>query len=144
MLKKVFRAQYTKTGSNISLRPWIKILGVQVKIIMSFLEKSGNFALTWKFQKLWRFLKFIGFNVKDMYVYMCTLNPVRLFVTMWTVAHQASLSMESFQARIMKYVVISYSRESSWPGDWICVSFISCISRWVLYHWCHLGSPKKT
>ena len=47
---------------------------------------------------------------------MCTLNPVRLFVTMWTVAHQASLSMESFQARIMKYVVISYSREFLDPG----------------------------
>ena len=26
------------------------------------------------------------------------------------------------------------------PQDWTCVSYVSCISRWVLYHYCHLGS----
>ena len=30
---------------------------------------------------------------------------------------------------------------SSQPRDWTCVSCISCISKWILYHWCHLGSP---
>ena len=25
-----------------------------------------------------------------------------------------------------------------------CISFISCTSRWALYHLCHLGSPKLT
>ena len=32
------------------------------------------------------------------------------------------------------------SRESSKPTDWNCVSYISCILRWVLYHQCHQGS----
>ena len=27
------------------------------------------------------------------------------------------------------------------PGIEPQVSHISCIGRWVLYHWCHLGSP---
>ena len=35
------------------------------------------------------------------------------------------------------------SRGSSWPRDQTCVSYVSCIGRWVLYHLCHLGSPSK-
>ena len=35
------------------------------------------------------------------------------------------------QARILQWVVISFSRESSRPRDQIC---ISCIGRWILYH----------
>ena len=38
------------------------------------------------------------------------------------------------QARILEYVAISFSRESSWPRDQTCVSYVSCIGRWVLYH----------
>ena len=36
----------------------------------------------------------------------CTLScfsPVQLFVTLWTVAHQAPLSMEILQARILEW-----------------------------------------
>ena len=29
---------------------------------------------------------------------------------------------------------------SSWPRDWTCISYISCISRQVLYLWRQLGS----
>ena len=38
------------------------------------------------------------------------------------------------QARTMEWVVISYSRVSSWPRDQDCISYVSCIGRWVLYH----------
>ena len=41
-----------------------------------------------------------------------SLSPVRLFATPWTVAHQAPLSM-ILQARILEWVAISFSRESS-------------------------------
>ena len=40
-----------------------------------------------------------------------------------------------FQARILDWVAISYSRGSSWPRDWTQVSSISCIGRQILYHW---------
>ena len=33
------------------------------------------------------------------------------------------------QARILEWVAISFSRESSWPRDWTCISCVSCISR---------------
>ena len=53
--------------------------------------------------------------------------------TPWTVAHQTHLSMESFQARILKQIAISYSRGSSCPRDWTPFSCISCTGRWILY-----------
>ena len=54
------------------------------------------------------------------------------FVTPWTVAHQAPLSMGILQARTLEWVAISYSKGSFWPRDW---TYISCISRQVLCHW---------
>ena len=36
------------------------------------------------------------------------------------------------QARILEWVAILFSRGPSWPRDQIC---ISCIGRWILYHW---------
>ena len=45
------------------------------------------------------------------------------------------------QARIPEGVAISFSRESSWPTDQTHVSCVSCIGRWILYHYHHLGSP---
>ena len=44
-----------------------------------------------------------------------------------------------FQARILEQVAISYSRGSSQPRDQTCISCISCIGGWILYH---LGSLK--
>ena len=40
-----------------------------------------------------------------------------------------------FQARILEWVAISYSRGSSPPRDWNFISCVSCIGRWILYHW---------
>ena len=45
------------------------------------------------------------------------------------------------QARILDWIAISFSRGSSQPGDWTCISYVSCVGRQVLYHWSHLGSP---
>ena len=39
-----------------------------------------------------------------------------------------------FQSRTLKWVAISYSRGSSWPRDRTCVSQVSCIGSWILYH----------
>ena len=42
---------------------------------------------------------------------------------------------EIFQARIVKWIAISYSRVSSQPRDQTRVSCVSCIGRQILYHW---------
>ena len=71
---------------------------------------------------------------------LCRFSHVSLFVTLWTVAHQAPLSMGILQARILGWVAMHSSRGSSQPRDQTRVSSVSCIGRWVLYHQWHLGS----
>ena len=45
------------------------------------------------------------------------------------------------QARILEWVAIPSSRGSSGPRDWNCISYISCLGKWVLYQCHHLGGP---
>ena len=47
---------------------------------------------------------------------MCALGRVGLFATPWTVACQAPLAYGIFQARILEWVAISYSKGYSQPG----------------------------
>ena len=49
-----------------------------------------------------------------------------------------------FQARILEWVAMPSSRRSSQPKDQTQISYVSCIGRQVLYHYCHLGSPQST
>ena len=37
-------------------------------------------------------------------------------------------------ARILEWVAISYSRRTFLTSDQICISCVSCIGRWILYH----------
>ena len=39
-----------------------------------------------------------------------------------------------FQARILEWVAIPFSRGSSWPRNQTWVSWVSCIGMWILYH----------
>ena len=43
------------------------------------------------------------------------------------------------QARILEWVAMSFSRGSSRPRDWTCVS---CIGRWILYCWATREVPR--
>ena len=38
------------------------------------------------------------------------------------------------QARILEWVAKPSSSRSSWPRDWTRIPYVSCISRWGLYH----------
>ena len=69
-----------------------------------------------------------------LYSSVCMLSHDQLFVTLWTIAQQAPHVHGIFQAKILKWVAISYVRESSQPKDQTGVSCISCIGRWILYH----------
>ena len=91
-------------------------------IIRIFSPSSGNINL--------------GFDTQPTtgHAQSSVLSCVWLFVTPWTVAYQAPLSMIFPRGRILKWVAISFSRGSSWPRDWTLVSCISCIGRQVLYH----------
>ena len=62
-------------------------------------------------------------------------NHVWLFATPWSLPGSSVHGI--FQARILEWVAISFSRKSSWPSDQTQASFIA---RWVLYHQRHLES----
>ena len=64
------------------------------------------------------------------------LSGVWVFVTPWTAAHQAPLSMGFWIfPRILEWVAISFSRGSSWPRDWTYIPWGSCTGRQIHYHW---------
>ena len=64
-------------------------------------------------------------------VHVCMLSRfshVWLIVTLWTIAHQAPLSMGILQATILEKVVMPSSRGSSQLRNWTHVSCGSCIT----------------
>ena len=67
------------------------------------------------------------------------LRHVRLFATTWTVTYPGSSIHGIFQARILEWVVISFSRGSSRPRDQTQVSHIAgrCFINWPM------GKPLK-
>ena len=88
----------------------------------------------------------VGLNIFVMCSHCaCMLScfsRVQIFATPWTVACQAPLSMGILQARILEWVAMPSSRGPSLPRDRTGVFLrLTCIGRWVLYHFCHLGSP---
>ena len=65
----------------------------------------------------------------------------RLFATLWTVAHQAPLSVEFSRQEYCSGVAMASSRGSSRPRDQTHVSDVSLHWYQVTYHSCHLRSP---
>ena len=67
------------------------------------------------------------------------LFHVQLFASPWTVTRQDPLSMEFFQARILQWVAISFSRGSSWTRDG---TQVSCIAGRFFTIWAHPNSAQ--
>ena len=65
-------------------------------------------------------------------VFRCLVSKLCLtLATPWTVGSSVH---GIYQARILEWVAISFSRGSSWPRDQTFISWVSCIGRWILYH----------
>jgi len=90
----------------------------------------------------------------NMYITICKIDDPCKFAA-WSTPLQysclenpmdCSLSGSSiyriFQARILEWFVISFSREFSWSKDRTWISSISCIGRQILYL-CTTGKPIK-
>ena len=86
----------------------------------------------------------LPFLVMWWFLLLCILScfsRVWLFCDPMDCSPPGSSILEILQARILEWVAISSFRRSSRPKDWTHVSYITCIGRQVLCHWCHLGSP---
>ena len=76
---------------------------------------------------------------------MKVLSRVRLFAIPWTVAYQGSSTHGIFQARVLKWVAISFSGESSRPRDRTQLSHIAgrCFTVWATreaHSWSNLSA----
>ena len=62
---------------------------------------------------------------------------LQLYPTLWDLMN-CTLPSSSvhgiLQARILVSVAMPSSRGSFWPENWTCNSYVSCISRQILYH----------
>ena len=75
---------------------------------------------------------------------MHACSVAQLFLTLWDpmdCSLQDSSAHGIFQARILEWAVISFSRGSSWPRDG---TRISCVGRWILHHWAMKESQNYT
>ena len=69
-------------------------------------------------------------------MHTCVSSIARLCLTLCSPMDHSSPGSSVygiFQARILEWVTISYSRGSSQPRDRTCVSCISCSGKWILY-----------
>ena len=71
-----------------------------------------------------------------------SLSCVWLFLTLWTVAHKALLSMGFFRQENWNGLPFSSSRGYSWPRDWSCISCVSCIAGRFFICWAIREAPK--
>ena len=69
--------------------------------------------------------------IHSLLLCVCMLScliPVWFFVTLWTIACQAPLSIGFSRQEYREWVAIPFSRGSSQQKDWTHVSYISCIT----------------
>ena len=100
---------------------WAAVCGVtQSRTWLKWLSSSSS--CPWKTRGKYR----------TMLKFTTSILSRPFFAIPWTVAYQDLLFMEFFQAKILEWVSISFSRGSSRPRDW---TLISCIGRQILYHW---------
>ena len=120
---------FTKKWSSLSFWLWITTSQKEVtKIIMQLVHwnKKGNII-------------HVGYFSPSKYCCCCLVtkscatllcDPMDLMDSPWgSSVHGIS------QARLLEWVAISSSRGSSPSRDWTQIYCISCIGRWILYHW---------
>ena len=125
-------------------------------------DRRGDCRSLWKYwTSLWDFLPNAFTDVLDYFQPKIQVSPASLRTPLGFLASMHAKSFHScptfcdpmdcsppgssvheiLQARILEWVAMSSSRGSSLPRDRICISYVSYIGRWVLYHWSHLRSP---
>ena len=72
---------------------------------------------------------------------LCHFSHVQLFATIWTIPHQAPLSMGFSSQEYWSELPCPPTGNLPWPRDQTHTSYISCIGRQVLNHQRHLESP---
>ena len=78
------------------------------------------------------------FYTSCKYMRACALSHFRCVLTPFQAPLSVGFSRHEYWSG---FPWSSFSKGSSQPRDGTHISYISCIGRRVLYHYCHLGSP---
>ena len=124
----------------LTIKPCIYCAFVDIYIHKSLYE---NFSLQaeWCCSHLWRFRNIFLQHDKSLYKmnWCCLITTyndcIKLFLTLCDPMGCSLLGSSNhgiFQARILEWVAISFSRGSSQSKDW---THVFCIGRQILYHW---------
>ena len=128
----LLESAYTRKGmffKNLGLFYFI-FWTVQQKMHTGYLELPGN---QWP----------LKIRIKSLTIMLSCLSHDQLFVTLWTVACEAPLSMGILQARILEWVAMPSSRESS-QFRLKTMSFMSpALGRWFFTNWATWKTPKS-
>ena len=114
-------------------------------------ERCWNFLNVMKIKKMYTSISkylpftFLGyFNGDDVKVKWSDSYSVESD-SLWPARTDCGLPSSSVhgvsQERILEWVVIPFSRASSQPSNWTCISCVSGIGGQILYHLSHQGSP---
>ena len=82
------------------------------------LDYGGGYIAVWVWQSSQNFLTFV--------VIAKSLFESSSFATSWTVSPPGSSVYATSHVRILEWVAIPFSRGSSWPKDWTCISCTAC------------------
>ena len=77
--------------------------------------------------------------LRQFYSYLCAMESsvcmhAQSCLTLGPAARQAPLSMELSRQEYWIGLPFPTPRESSRPNDQTCISCLSCVGRWILYH----------
>ena len=95
-------------------------------------ERWGTPWISLPQQLLCTFKTFLPAHTETSLFHLTLAFPVLMLSCFWFLrSHNCSLPGPSvhgiLQARIVEWVAIPFSRESSQPRDWTCISHVSCI-----------------
>ena len=81
-------------------------------------------------------------HINDLNACFSQFSQVQLFATLVTLCSLPGFSVHGIlQARIMEWVAVPFTRESSWPRGQTNISYISCIGR--VFFFFTTGTPGK-
>ena len=108
---------------------WSSLVVIYSPLFIAHHNPIKKWFVVMQNKRRWHFKSIIFWFAVSLCVHACQVTSVvSNSATLWTVAHQGIL-----QTRILEWVAMLSSRGYSWPRGWMCISYVSCIGRWVLY-----------
>ena len=104
--------------------------------LLIWLDKACDKS-DWFFKEIYKSNRIKRLFIAEILCSRIYFSRVQLFMTPWTVAHQAPLSVEFSRQEYWRGLPFPSPGDLPRPRGRICISLVSCIGRQVLHHYCH-------